>query len=143
MTMPNDVIAEYLVEQGFASRYNAGADWPVYIGTLPDADDIEDNLLAVFLTPGILHGKRMDGVQPQHYGVQIRSRSVQENDGYVKLQAIVTHMLAQHRTTVTLENGEQYRIESITQTSDVIPILLDAKQRTHMTVNLIVAYTQI
>ncbi len=141
--MPNDILAEYLIDQGLASRYNDGADWPVYVGTLPDSEDIEDNLLAVFLTAGILHGKRMDGVLVQHYGIQIRCRSVDESDGYEKLKEIVTHLLAQHWVSISLDSGEQYRLESITQTSDIVPIALDAKQRTHMTVNLIMACTQI
>jgi hypothetical protein len=143
MTMPNEVIARYLIDAALVSDPDVVVgEWPLYVGTLPDDEDVPDDIAAVFTTPGIIHGKDMSGGQHQHYGVQLRFRSCLETDGYDKASELVTQLLQLHREEVEIGSGEVYEIASISQTSDIVKIVKDEKDRTHLTVNLIVAYVR-
>lgn len=142
MTTPSKIISEYLIGEGMLTHPSLEQDWPVYVGCLPDADGVDDDISAVFDSPGVLHGKQMDGVQRQHYGIQMRFRSVYEQDGYDKAQEIVTALLAMSNEDVEIDVDEVWTLNSFTQASDIIVIHVDEKVRTHQTVNLIVAYTR-
>jgi len=143
MTMPNEVVAEYIVGQALLTRPSLGQNWPLYIGNLPDIAGVKNDIAVIFNTSGLLHGKDMEGAQHQHYGFQLRFRSMLAKSGYDKAQTIVTALLAMHKETVSVESGESYSIQSFTQMSDIIPISVDEKGRMHHTVNLIVAYSSI
>lgn len=141
---PADVIWQYLIDTAelFTDPSDGGL-WPMYKGRLPDADDIEDDLGAIFNTPGVLHGPTMDGIQRQHYSFQIRVRAVQERDAYEKLQNVATSLLTVHRQNVVVPGDDTYRIDHFTQTSDVVLIQVDAKDRTHAVLNMLVSYERV
>jgi len=47
-----------------------------------------------------------------------------------------------HQSDVAVD-GHTYRIASFTQTTDIVTIQVDEKQRFHQVVNLIVAYAEL
>ncbi len=142
MTMPNEIIAEYVIGQGWLTDPTLGQAWPLYKGNLPDATGVPNDIVAVFNTPGVLNGKDMEGTEYQHYGLQFRFRSAKDYNGYNKAQDLVTALLAVHGVVVSMASGEVYAIQSFSQASDIVLIQVDEKTRTHHTVNLLCSYTR-
>lgn len=130
-----------MIAEGLLADPDVGGDWPLYENALPDDDSVEESLVGIFDTAGILHGRSMQGVQYQHHGFQLRFRCVDSIVGYNKAQEVIAALLLMHNELIEIGSGESYRIASFTQTSDIVPIQLDEKQRTHYTVNFVFAYS--
>lgn len=141
---PADILWQYLIDTAeLFTDPDDGGTWPLYNDFLPDDAEIEDDTAAIFSTAGIIHGKDEAGTQYQHYGLQLRVRAVDGRDAYEKSQAVMTALLTVQNQNVVVPGESTYEIHSITQTTDVVPIYIDQKNRTHYTVNFIVAYTQL
>jgi len=141
---PVDIIWHYLV--GVAGLFTDPDDsdtWPLYNDFLPEDSTVDDDIAAVFSTSGIVHGKDMDGTQHQHYGIQLRARACAGRDVYEKIKNVMVDLLAVSNQDVAIPGEDTYRIHNITQTTDIVPIQLDQKNRTHYTVNFIVSYTKL
>jgi len=141
---PAEILVQYLVSAESMNLPSDSSDWPIYTHRMPDSSDVANNTIAVFNTGGVLDGKDMSGAMDQHRGLQVRVRATSERLGYVQLQGMVEFLIAIHFVLVTMAvDGEIYRINSISQTSDVVPISEDDKRRTHLTVNLLMSERRI
>lgn len=140
---PADILWQYLID--IAALFTDPDDddpWPLYNDYLPDSGYVADDVAVIFTTSGILHGKDEDGTQYQHYGLQLRARSSDKRDAYEKLKNVMSSLLIINNQEILIPGGDTYVLYSISQTTDIVPIHIDHKKRTHYTVNFIVAYSQ-
>ena len=141
---PVDIIWHYLVSvAGLFTDPDDSDDWPLFNEFLPEDVSVDDDIAAAFSTSGILHGKDMDGSQHQHYGIQLRARARTAGDAYEKLKNVMDDLLTVSKQDVAIPGEDTYWIHSISQTTDIIPIQLDEKERTHYVVNVIVSYSKL
>lgn len=137
---PAEILAQLIIDRGKVTAFDANDSWPVYIHSLPDGNGVGNTIVGVFDTAGVLHGKSMRGTQYQHRGVQVRLRGFNRKVVYLKLQSIVEDLLRQSRVKVQPDtDGEIYIVQNVVQASDVVPILQDDKQRTHVVANLLLS----
>ena len=140
---PAEILAQLVIDRGKVHAYDANDSWPVYIHALPDGNSVSNTIVAVYNTAGVIHGKDSDGTQYQHHGVQMRLRGFDQKTAYLKLQGVVEDLLRQHNVKVEPDiDGEIYTVHSITQASDIVPILVDDKNRSHIVVNFLLAITR-
>jgi hypothetical protein len=141
---PATIMWNYLVNVAeLFTNPSAGSDWALFDDFLPDdVNIVSDNIAAIFTTPGILHGKDIDGTQYQHYGLQLRVRAFDFNGAYEKVKNVITALLTVYNQNVNVSGDATYKIHNITQTSDIVKIDYDEKDRTHYVVNFITAYTR-
>ena len=141
---PADILWYYLTDVAVLfTDPSDGGSWPLYNDFLPDDSEIEDDTAAIFSTSGILHGKDEDGTLYQHYGLQLRVRACDARDAYEKMKNVMDNLLTVNNQNVVVTGEGTYEIHNITQTTDIVPIQIDQKNRTHYTVNFIVAYTKL
>lgn len=114
---PADILAALLVAQSQGGDAEASPlpAWPVYVTDEPGAPD---NVLTVFDTAPVLNGRRMaDGVQVQHYGLQVRVRGAAPAAGWAKARSLAVFLAETVRLNrVTLE-ASQYLVSAVSQTS--------------------------
>lgn len=95
---PGAVIVSYLVAQGVFADSQA-TPWPLFLGSEPDAG--VDDVGTVFDTSGIKDGRLMeDGTIIHHYGIQVRVRSRDYEDGWDKLKQACDQLAAAYNVTV-------------------------------------------
>lgn len=135
------VVAKYLKDVGLASS-NPSLDWFVTAGTVPQQG--RDNLLTVFDTFGVIHGKTADdGEVVQHHGVQVRIRSADYETGAAKAWSLINYLSGLKNVTTTIVYGttaKQYTIHSFGLTSGPAKIAEEeVNQRQIFTFNGLVA----
>lgn len=116
-------------------------EWDSFISSMPDSPD---NCVAIYDTAGTLDGRVMKtGEVDGHYGIQIKVRSLNYEDGWQKLNEMVNNL---DLATVPLEIvvGETtYIIQNGSRTSPIVPIGNDEKRRSLFTVNYLMAIKEI
>jgi len=140
---PADILHRHLIQ---VSRLFADPpsedDWPLYNGRLPDTPHVDDDIAAIFDTPGIVRPKNMHGESQTSHGIQLRTRSVEEGDGYSKLKAVLNALLPISRETIVL-GTEMWMIQNVNQASDIVRIAVDDKKRYHLTLSLLMKIKQV
>lgn len=93
--------------------------------------DRPDNVITIYDTQGKKNGRtHVDGEVQEHHGFQMRVRSADSKTGYTKARAVYIIMSQTvFRDCLTIE-GSVYRVQSITLTTDVVPIGKDASTPT-------------
>ncbi len=120
MISPARILSAYLIAQGkFVAP--ASSPWPLYIASMPDTDNVESNLGVIYDTDGVKDGRLMAGENIIHEGVQVRVRAEDYNAGHNKAREVEELFETTVRESVTIETVE-YMIESISQTSSIIPL---------------------
>lgn len=139
-TMPSEVLWKYLVDTAelFTSPAD-GATWPLFIGHLPDANDVEDEAGAIYNTVGLFDGKDMRENIDQHFGIQISVRSLTEQAGYDKMSDIEADLKSVHNELVSFIAGETWQINTISQTGPIVSLGVDEQRRFLFTLNVIVS----
>ena len=140
---PAEIFAQLVIDRGKVHAYDADDSWPVYIHAMPDGNGVGNTIVAIYNTAGVLHGKDMYGTQYQHHSVQLRLRGFDQKAAYLKVQSVVEDLLRQSNVLVEPDtDGEIYTVHSITQASDIVPILVDDKNRSHIVVNFLLSITR-
>lgn len=109
---PARVVAQALIDLGYgvAPDPRAPAAWSVYYGLEPDQPD---EVITVRLTTGLSEGTtQFDGIDQERYGILIRTRSMDEDSGWAKANAIQVGLHSQNILGVTVA-GVAYVISSL------------------------------
>ncbi|MHA1344986.1 MAG: phage tail terminator protein [Candidatus Heimdallarchaeaceae archaeon] len=110
---PAYIIYKYLVAEGLVTVPTAGDDWPMFVGNLPDGNDVKNNATACLDTTPVKDGRVMEGETIFHEGCEILLRSVDYNPGWAKMKALKDALDAVNRNTITILT-KTYRLDSIT-----------------------------
>lgn len=140
---PAAILREYLILQGLVTLPSVAGNWPMYVSSMPDGDNVDDNAGAAYNTTPIKDGRLMAGAVIQHYGVQIKIRAVDETTGWNKCSAIAAEFDRVHNASV-VHNGTTYLLENISQTTGINSLGTEpgTKRRELFTMNYIVTLKQ-
>ena len=122
---PADIVAQLLIDLGLGTDPTTNGTWPIYVGREPT---IPDNCITVYDTAGVDDGRSMiDGETWNHYGFQVRVRSVDHRTGWVKADTISSTMamnVLRTSTTITDSDGTKtnYRIQCIARIGDTLKL---------------------
>jgi len=113
-------------------------DWPLYVSSMPDGDNVKTNCGAIYDTAGVLDGKLSSGEVIQHPGIQIRIRSDNYEMGYAKIEKIALTLDDICWNTITI-GEDSYLLQNISRTTPVVPLGSERgyKRRFSFTVNFL------
>jgi len=115
--------------------------WPLFVGMMPDGNDVANECGAVYNTAGYVEGKNMRSEIDQHFGIQIRVRSFSESDGYDQMVSVEKDFKDVHNQDVTFTSGETWKINNFYQTSPIISLGVDDRRRFNFTLNYALSMT--
>lgn len=142
---PAYIITQYLISEGLLTDPQDSGDWPVYVGSLPDGDDVVDDAVGCFDQTPVKDGRLMQGENIFHAGGQILLRAKEYNTGYAKAQAIATALEQIDRDEQVI-GSDTYRIDNVTQTTGVVVIGQEeenSKRRELFSVNFITTLKEV
>lgn len=124
---PERVIQQLIVELGHGVLGGDTGNWPVYNGVMPDKPE---ELIVVTSTTGRLHGRlQTNGEMVESYGFQVRTRSADVSNGFLKAKQIFDSLTKNVRNYEVVIDLESYRVHVVTSTTTIINIGLDATSR--------------
>ena len=85
---PAVLLREYTTLITLLQTPSGAAEWPCFISSMPDGDLIEDDACCFYDTAGWKDGRVMNGPTIEHFGVQLRVRSKEYQDGWDKADSI-------------------------------------------------------
>ena len=140
---PSRVLAQYIWDTvQLLTNPNANDDWPLYIASLPDDPS---NASAVYDTSGTLDGRHMTSGQViQHFGIQLRLRSLDYEDGWKKLEAVCLQLDAVDSAELTV-NDTDYIIDNVSRRTPIVPLGPEegVRRREIFTVNYIMTIQEL
>ena len=136
-----EILAQYMMDVGIFEMPSQAASWPLYIAFLPARENGNDSAV-IAETTGILDGRYADGKYVEHYGSQLRVRSLSYSEGYLKTYNASLELNSILNTPITLD-GVFYRINNVSRTSSVIPLGVEENGRGFsFSVNFLTTITQ-
>ena len=125
---PAVIIREHLSLEDLLDKPSDDAVWPCYLSFMPDDGvGVEDDCVALYDTSAVLDGRLMIGPYVQHYGLQLRVRSKDYQEGWAKINEISSNMDEIANQEVDY-GGEQYLINSVSRMT--APVALGTEQET-------------
>lgn len=120
---PADILRHLLIGKGIGltpTPTPSNSDWPIYAHNEPDGPD---NSITVFDVAGKKNGRIMiDGEVQEFHGFQVRVRSSVSDVGYTKARNLTITLDENiYNDSVTISSSN-YCVQSVTRTSDVIPL---------------------
>ena len=146
---PAYILSQYLIDEGLAVEPSDSGDWPIFVASLPDGDEIPDDAIASIDTAGVKDGRLNEtGENIIHYGVQIIVRSEIHDylSGYTKAQAIESKLETVDRNEVMIDSGNVFRLDNVSTTSGVVAIGQEeenSKRRNLFSCNFLVTLKEI
>lgn len=117
----------------------AGAAWPVYVSFMPDGTGVKNDIAAIYDTEGMVtHRLLASKKNIESYGLQIKTRSYEYRDGYRLLSEQATNLSKISRFIVFVEST-QYIIDTVKQTSPIIPMPQDEERRSFFVLNVLLS----
>jgi hypothetical protein len=116
-----------MMSLGIFEMPSRAASWPLYVAFLPARENGNDSAV-IAETTGILDGRYADGKYVEHYGSQLRVRSLSYSEGYLKTYNASLELNSILNTPITLD-GVFYRINNVSRTSSVIPLGVEENGR--------------
>ena len=143
---PAEVLRQRLLDQGIGVDpvTNPTADFPIYLGQMPDFQGVKDRAIAVYDTAGLNDGRiQRTGETIIHPGMQVKVRHNKYKDGYAKADEISQELDNTPAGTVVTVDGSDYAINSLNRSS-IIPLgpEPDKRRRHSFTVNLLATITR-
>ena len=129
---PAEILRAYLLTLADFSDSDA---LPIYISSTPEQPD---DCITIYDTAGVIHGKLMNGVTVERYGVSIRIRHREYNAGYVQALEVTEALSDLHDTDVVMTGGVTYTIQNASKTSPIASLGVEqgsSKRRDLFTVN--------
>ncbi len=141
---PAYILAQYIADVLGLMGETTDDIWPLYVNHLPDSPNVEDNCGAIYDTTGVKDGRLMEGPVPQHFGIQLKIRSLGNQAGYVKIEDIAVAMDEVVRVELSLSSGD-YVIQNVSRTSPVVPLGIEGgtKRRFLFTINFLVTMRKV
>jgi len=121
------------------------AVWPSYLGSLPDGEEVPDDAASFYDTFGWKDGRVHDGDTIEHYGVQLKVRSKEYEDGWAKIEEIAAAFDGvNHYYPLTL-NGNDFILYNISRygTTMTLGVEPGTKRRWAFTANFLVSVKQV
>lgn len=115
---PADIVAQYLIDEGVFIDPSSSGEWEIYVGMMPDGNNVEHDTAAAIDTAPVKDGRIMGGAPLFHPGVQIMVRASAYRDGFAKAQEAATALAAVDDDTVTI-GTKTYQLMNITQATGV------------------------
>ena len=133
------VIADYIINDAAKmTSPNVSGDWPLYISSMPDGNDVPDNCGAIYDTTDLKDGRQMNGPVIRHYGIQLRIRSTDYQTGWIKIEDISSDLdiLSSEYTVSSIV----YTIQNVSRTSPIVALGMEpgTTRRFHFTMNYLV-----
>lgn len=143
LNSPSSVAAEYITSVlQLLTEPNTKEAWPLYIGHMPDNKNVRDDAGSIKDSPGTLDGKDMrSGEVYQHFGLQIRIRSTDYEEGWIKVANVAAGLDGIQSGTSIIVNGTTYSFWNFSRTSTVIDLGREetGKRRERFAVNFVLA----
>lgn len=143
---PASILRSFIIEEAIGSMTlpSDGSDWPLFISSMPDGNDVKVNCGAIYDTSGVLDGKLSDGEVVQHPGIQIRIRSDDYETGYAKIEIIALALDDVDWNTIVI-NSTTYLFQNISRTTPIISLGPERgfKRRFLFTVNFMVTLKKV
>jgi len=119
---PAYILAQYLINEGLVIDPQDSGDWPVYVGMLPDDENVKDNIVACMDTEPLKDGRIFeDGENIWHYGFQTLVRAVRYNTAYEKAEELAENLETVNRDEITISSST-YRIDNVSQTTGAVSL---------------------
>lgn len=137
---PAYIIAQFLIDEDIFIAPSSSGNWPLFVGLLPDDQDIDHDIAACMDTESVKDGRiSEDGENIFHYGFQIIIRAEAYNTGYAKAQEVATALEEINRDEVTIST-KTYRLDNVTQTTGVVVVGQEegSKRRELFSINFLV-----
>ena len=143
---PAFILSEYIINEISASTNpNDNGLWPLYTNYMPDGDDVQSDAVAMYDTAGILDGRLMrTGEVITHPGLQLRLRSLGNQEGYAKIESVSLSLDNIAGETLVV-SGSTFKILNMRKTTDIIPLGLErgTNRRFLFTVNYLVTLKKV
>jgi len=133
---PASILKEFVSDELDELLDSGETAWSIYIGAQPPTPS---NCITIYDTQGILDGRLIDdGEVITHFGIQIRVRSKEYEDGWEKITDICSILNAGKNETITKDSVD-YLLNGANQTTPVTPlgVEIESKRRFLFTVNYI------
>ena len=123
---PANVLSQLLMDKGAGTDPIDEDAWPIYSNGEPSSPD---NVITITDTSGEIQGRVMfTGQELEQYGVQIRIRCNDPEDGFAKANALTVTMDQEiYRDTVTLDS-DTYLVHAVNRKGGVIVLGKDANK---------------
>ena len=142
---PAFILSEYIINALILmTNPNVSGLWPLYTSYMPDGDDVESNCGALYNTTGILDGRLMAGEVIKHQGLQLRIRSLTEDEGYDKAEEVGLGLDEVQNDTIVIDSNS-YEIQNVRKTTPIIPLGLEkgTNRRYLFTINFLVTLKKV
>jgi hypothetical protein len=135
---PADVVRRLLIDMSLGTLPSSSGSWPVFATMEPTTPD---NAITVYDTTSTKDGRlQVSGQMQEHYGIQIRIRSANPVDGYVKASAIAVAVdETAYQNSVSISSSV-YLVHALSRTGGVLALgkeVPDSK-RNIFTINVLV-----
>jgi len=119
---PAYIVAQYLIGQTLLSNPGDSGDWHVFVGYLPDGDNVDHNAVGCIDTSPVKDGRvMMSGETILHYGVQLLLRASDYNTGYSKAETLMRNLETITEFKVDI-GGDTYIIWNVSPATGVVAI---------------------
>tara|TARA_R110002020_G_scaffold12409_6_gene45512 strand:- start:19518 stop:19967 length:450 start_codon:yes stop_codon:yes gene_type:complete len=141
---PASIVKQYLIDESAGvDPVTSSDDWPIFVGTLPDDENVKDKALAVFDTSARKDGRDIEtGETFEHFGVQVLIRSNNYVTGWARLKLVMDKLDVALGTSV-IYNSTTYKLVNSSRTSFfVLGTEADKRRRETFSVNSLVAIAE-
>lgn len=141
---PAYILSQYLINNSLLTNPGDSGDWKVYVGVLPDGNEVEDDAAASIDTTPVKDGRLMAGANIYYYGTQLLVRSSAYNTGYAKADALADALEGVDDEEITI-GSDTYQINNVSALNGVVSLGLEegTKRRELFSVNFLVTMKEI
>lgn len=139
---PADILAAWLIAEGYGTRPSANGLWPIYVNFMPGGNN---EAICVYDTVGTNDGRsHRDGELIEHPGIQIRFRANDHRTGYYKADTIAKEGLDTINQAPAVINSSNYLIQNAKRTGNINSLGEDPATRKRIfTVNALLTVSQV
>ena len=144
-TSPATLLSYYTINVITLQDPSGIAVWPAYLGSLPDGDEVPDNAGCFYDTYGWKDGRVSDGDTIEHYGVQVKIRSKEYEDGWAKIEQIAAaYDGINHYYPITVD-GDSFILYNVSRYGSTMTLGVEpgTKRRWAFTANFLVSVKQV
>ena len=137
------ILAQHLIAEGELIDPAESGDWKVFVGSLPDGNEADDNAVGAIDTSPVKDGRLMGGAPLFHYGVQLLLRSREYNAGFAKADSVALAMSEIDDDSVSIDSNT-YTLINVLQSTGVVALGQEdgTKRRYMFSVNFIATIRQ-
>lgn len=133
---PAEILQQYLVDKLVGVQpSDENAVWPIFVGRLPDQDNVPANCIMVSNTDPNYDGRLMrNGQVIEHPGIQVRCRAVDYPTGYNKIKAVQVKLDSVRKSEVGIDSAT-YTVSSVKRFGGILQMGTDEQGREEFSLN--------